>query len=666
PALMTEGPETARKKVSLWRSWIPRYLIAVVALMIVMDTYFVSDELKPPEQTGVQNGQVDGSQDLPQEWDPETNARSVAVLSFADHSEENNDLHLADAIHEELLTRLNHIASLKVITHGSVEKYRDSDKPLQLISRELGVASILTGSVQVMGNHLRIQTQLVDAESGEVLWAESYDRELTATNFFTIQSEIAGKVAASLSASLSLEESARLTEIPTENFDAYRVLLLGHVALEKGTIESFHEALGHYQQALTLNPGFLNAHIAIARAYSIASEDRGIPQSEARDQMVEHAQKALSLSPNSSRAHRFLGQVSMEIGEFHEAEVHFNRALELNPGDIHTLHGLGMTLRLIGRAEESVPFYDRAVELDPLSPIINESRASLLRDLGRFEEAEQQYRTTLQIDPEYVFTYWGLGTLFWIMGNPGEAVVWFEKGASLTPQGDVFNAWLALMYLEMQQDDMARAVLDDALNVSPLMVDNDAVLVEELFRIYYSEEVSGLPDGRRFIPRILYGGLTGLPLRELLGGDFAAALEGYEKRYPDISTLKVPVDGGNYQAAIYVAFALDRLGERRRALALLDRAESALKGMQRLGIHGYWVADAQIQVIRRDYTGSIERLETAVEEGWRNLWRFYLFHDPILQGLREQPGFQTLVKHVRDGMVAGSSEKLVSRSSQVP
>ena len=108
------------------------------------------------------------------------------------------------------------------------------------------------------------------------------------------------------------------------------------------------------------------------------------------------------------------------------------------------------------------------------------------------------------------------------------------------------------------------------------------------------------------------------------------------------------------------------MGERRRALALLDRAESALKGMQRLGIHGYWVADAQIQVIRRDYTGSIERLETAVEEGWRNLWRFYLFHDPILQGLREQPGFQTLVKHVRDGMVAGSSEKLVSRSSQVP
>ena len=99
---------------------------------------------------------------------------------------------------------------------------------------------------------------------------------------------------------------------------------------------------------------------------------------------------------------------------------------------------------------------------------------------------------------------------------------------------------------------------------------------------------------------------------------------------------------------------------------MLDQAEDALKGMRRLGIHGYWVADAQIQAVRRDYTGSFEMLETAAEEGWRNLWRFYLFHDPILQGLRGQPGFQALVKNIRDDMVVKSNEKLVSRSSSVP
>ena len=668
--LLTEESGAGWKRKFRRAIRIPKQLIGVLALIVVMLVYFVSVELKPvvdtPEHIGVRVKQVDGAQIQPLKRNAETDARSVAVLSFVDHSKKSDDLHLADAIHEELLTRLNRIASLKVISHDSVEKYRDSGMSLQLISRELGVASILTGSVQMMGNYLRIQTQLVDGESGEVLWAESYDRELTAMNFFTIQSEIAGQVAASLSASLSPEEAVRLTEIPTENFEAYRTLLLGHVALEKGTIESFYQAIDHYEHALLLNPEFPHAHIAIARAYTKATEDRGVPQTEAQEQIVDHARKALNLNPSLGRAYKFLGQVSMEKGQFHEAETLFLKAMKLNPGDTHTLHGLGMTLRLLGRTEEAIPFYDRAVELDPLSPLINESRASLLRDLGRFEEAERQYRITLQIDPEYIFTYWGLGTLFWVMGNPGEAVLWFEKGARLTPQGDVFNAWLALMYLEMQQDDKARVVLDDAINISPPMVDNDAVLVEELFRIYYGLEVSGLPDGRRFIPKILFGGLASLPVRELLTGHFAAAVERYEKWYPNISTLKTPIDGGNYRAAIYVAFALDRLGERRRALALLDRAEDALKGMRRLGIHGYWVADAQIQAIRRDYTGSLERLETAAEEGWRNLWRFYLFHDPILQGLRGQPGFQALVKNIRDDMVVKSNEKLVSRSSSVP
>jgi tetratricopeptide (TPR) repeat protein len=248
------------------------------------------------------------------------------------------------------------------------------------------------------------------------------------------------------------------------------------------------------------------------------------------------------------------------------------------------------------------------------------------------------------------------------MGNPREAITWFENGARLTPQGDVFSAWLALMYLEIQQDDKARVVLDDAMNQVPPVPDNDSVLVEELYRIYYGQDVSGLPDGRRFIPKILFGGLASLPVRELMNGHYAAAVERYEKWYPDISTLKIPIDGGNYRAAIYVAFALDQLGERHRALALLDRAEEALEGIRRLGLHGYWVADAQIKAVRRDYTGSLERLETAKKEGWRTLWRFYLFHDPILRSLREQPGFQALANDVRDQMVVKTGEKLVSQN----
>ena len=590
---------------------------------------------------------------------------SVAVLPFADHGEGDDDLYLAEAIYEEVLTRLARVKSLKVISHTSAERYFESGKPLREVAGALGVSTVLTGSVQRLENQLRIHAQLLDARTEEFLWAERFDRELTARNWFEIQSEIAEQVATALSASLAPEESAMLAEVPTENFEAYRAVLQGRVALEEGTIEGFDRAIAHYEHALQINPEFAQAHIAIAGAYSTALEDRGIPQIEANAKIQEHSLSALRLNPNLGHAYKLLGQVRRVQGRYDEAEALMRTALALDPGNVHILHGLGLTLRLRGRLLESVPFYDRAAELDPLSPIINESRGSLLRDLGRFEEAEQQYRYTLQIDPEFVYSYWGLGTLYWSMGDPARAVSWFEQAVRLAPASDVFRNWVALMHLELLQDDQARATLDEAQSGVPLMADNDTVLAEELFRIYHGLDVSQVPDGRPFLPRGLHGNLVQLPVREILTRDYVAAIDRYEERYPGITAGEITIDGSNYHAAIYVAFVLDQLGERARALTLLDRAEATLSGMRRLGIHGFWVSDAQIQTIRGDYDLGIELLEAAVQEGWRNLWRFYLLHDPILQALHEQPGFEALADHVRSELVVLPDSRVASRVSPV-
>ena len=157
--------------------------------------------------------------------------------------------------------------------------------------------------------------------------------------------------------------------------------------------------------------------------------------------------------------------------------------------------------------------------------------------------------------------------------------------------------------------------------------------------------------------RYWYGGLLDLPVRALLEGRFEAAIAEYENLFPRISSGEALIDGRNYRAAIYVAFALDQLGKRQQAISLLDQAETCLTGMQRLGVHGYWVSDAQIQAIRGDHAESLKRLEAAVEEGWRNLWRFYLLHDPILQVLHTQRRYEALARRVQDDTVGRSLQE---------
>jgi tetratricopeptide (TPR) repeat protein/DNA-binding winged helix-turn-helix (wHTH) protein len=593
----------------------------------------------------------------------EVRSRSIAVLPFDTSGFSGEELLLADAFHEELLLRLLSISSLRVIAHGSVEAYWESGRPLREIARSLGVTHVLKGSIQQLEDNVRIRAQLVDTESGEYLWGDGFDLDFSTDNYFATQSKIAGQVAAALDVVLTPSESARVAEVPTENFQAYRYLLQGRAALDLGTMQGFERALALYGHALVLNPQFAQAHIAMAGAWSTALEDRGVPQALANEKIEEHALAALNLNPNLGHAYKFLAQVRRERGNYEEAETLFRTALELDPGNVHILHGLGLTLRLRGRATESVTYYDRAAELDPLSPIINESRASLLRDLGRFEEAEQQYQLTLNLHPKFSWAYWGLGTLHWSKGNPRGAAAWFEQAIQVAPQSDLFRSWLALMHLERRRDEQALAVIEETLRLVPISADNDIALVDELYGIYHGLDVSGLPDGRWYLPVGMFGGLVQLPVRDLLAGNYAAAIERYEAQYPGISRGGMPVDGSNYRAATYVAFALDRLGERSRALELLDRVEMVLGNMRRLGIHGYWVTDAQVEMVRGDRSRALRLLEAATQEGWRNLWRFFFFYDPILEALRDDLDFTSMAQLIEQDMVDGASDGIAVQKS---
>jgi tetratricopeptide (TPR) repeat protein len=434
---------------------------------------------------------------------------------------------------------------------------------------------------------------------------------------------------------------------PRLGFDAYQSMLKGHRALEEGTLESFDRALLHYRHALELDPSYVNAYLAMAGAYSAAMEDRSVPEREATEKMALYARKALAIDPGLGQAYRYLGQASSNAGRYSEAADFLQKAVELNPGDVRILHLMGLNLRLQGRPNEAIPYYDRALALDPLSPVVNESRGSLLRDLGQFEEAEKQYRKTLELDPDFELGFWGLGTLYWSKGDPRAAIQWFEEAVRLAPSSDVFRAWQALMQLELMQDELAENTLREAAGTVPVSDSNDAVLIDELLQIYRGKDSTNLQDGREFMLRYWYGGLVDLPRRELLEARYIDALEHYEFRYPGITTANLVIDGGNYRAAIYSAFAMDRLGDRHGAIALLNLVDDYLVGKQRLGIHGFWISDVQVQVIRGNHQESLRLLELAIREGWRNLWRFYLYHDPVITSLGPQPEIESIARSIQ-------------------
>ncbi|MBW2495196.1 MAG: hypothetical protein JRE43_10630, partial [Deltaproteobacteria bacterium] len=217
---------------------------AIIALLAIALTYVVVDKYVFP--TGTESGtaavpvQAVEESDDPASADAEdAREKSVAVLPFANRSVKAEDAFFVDGMHDDILTHLAKIRSLKVISRTSVMEYRDTTKNLRTIGRELGAATILEGGVQRSGDHVRINMQLIDAETDDHLWADIYDRRLTAENLFSIQTEIATSIAVALRAALSAEEQDRLAAIPTENLEAYEAYLIGRQRLADRSTQAF-------------------------------------------------------------------------------------------------------------------------------------------------------------------------------------------------------------------------------------------------------------------------------------------------------------------------------------------------------------------------------------------------------------------------------------------
>jgi TolB-like protein/Tfp pilus assembly protein PilF len=367
---------------------------------------------------------------------PETTPpqKSIAVLPFENLSDDKENAYFADGIQEEILTRLSRIADLKVISRTSVERYRSKPNNLREIAKQLGVAHILEGTVQKAADQVRVNVQLINAQTDSHLWAEEFDRKFV--DIFSTESDIAAKIADILQARLTGAEQRAISAHPTKNTEAHDLYLKGRYQWRNFYAPGYERVRECYEQAIALDPSYAPAHVGLSLYHSWAAAN-GIFSPDHWPLAEDAVRKALSLDPNLPEAYNALAAVELYYKHnWTAAERAFRRGMEVDPnfGDIYTHYGL--CLSYLGRFKEAIEQSDRGLELDPFFPGANIHRGSILFFSRDYERAAAQLEKTLAMFPDYAAAHDRLGEVCAKRGMAQEAITHWCKALSLNGQGE--------------------------------------------------------------------------------------------------------------------------------------------------------------------------------------------------------------------------------------
>ncbi|NIM52940.1 MAG: tetratricopeptide repeat protein [Gemmatimonadales bacterium] len=385
--------------------------------------------------------------------------RSIAVLPFANMSDDPENEYFSDGMTEEIINALTQLKDLRVAARTSCFAFKGKTPDIGEVGAKLNVATVLEGSVRKAGNRLRITAQLVNVADGYHLWSERYDREME--DVFAIQDEIARAIADKLQVTLAAGVTEPLVRPSTENLEAYDLYLRGRYFVNQGG-EGPRTGLECFRHALACDPEYALAHAGIAEAYMWLGNTGILRPKEAMPKAREAAIRALELDETLAEAHLRLGWMSWTYDfEWSIAEKRFLRALELNP-DLPQAHsGYGFHLASMGRIEESLSELRRGVELDPLAQIASTWLGQVLAFLGRFPDAIDQLRSALELDPTSWHANDMLGMGYRLNSNHTAAIEALQTAIALAGRHPWSLANLAQTYAASGSEAQAEAIYDE-------------------------------------------------------------------------------------------------------------------------------------------------------------------------------------------------------------
>lgn len=385
----------------------------------------------------------------------------VAVLPLRSISPNPDDEYFADGMTEEIISSVSRTPGLRVIARTSTMKYKGTGKSVQDIGRELGVGSVLEGSVRKSGDKVRISVQLIDASKEEPRWSQEYDRELK--DIFSIQDDIAQRVAADLRVQVLGHVGAKSTGIP----DAYVAYLRGRQAWNKRTEEGLRQAIVLFEKALQLDAKYAKAYTGMADCYATLALLEVVAPNDVYPKAKSAVEKALALDPTLAEAHSSLGLVRFQYEwDWKGAEKELLEAIRINPSYAPAHHFYADFLKAMGRFDEALAEIDKAQELDPLNLAINTGVGHVLYLSRQFDRSIDQYRKAVELDPNFMLTHVWFGRPYLEKGMYSEAISELETAVSLSGESTLALAMLGHGLASAGRTDEAIGVLKKLMDRS--------------------------------------------------------------------------------------------------------------------------------------------------------------------------------------------------------
>ena len=397
---------------------------------------------------------------------PET-ITSIAVLPLENLSGDPQQEYFADGMTDTLIGDLAKIEELRVISRTSSMHYKGTKKSLPQIASELKVDAVVEGTVQRIGERIRVSAQLIHGPTDRHMWAEVYERDVR--NVFDLQSEIARAIAAQVKIKMSQADQVRLASRRPVNPKAFDDYLQGrYLFWNKRTEENINKAIGYFESAIQIDPSYALAYAALADCYnSMGTVQMGVlPPTEARIRAEEAASKALEIDPNLAEAHTALGFAKHFSWSWDLAEQEFKRAIELNPNYAYAHNSYASFLMARGRVEEAIASSNRARELDPLSLTISVQRGFMLENARRYDEAIEQLRSVIALDQNHYQAHWMLGHTYACSGRFAEGVEAAEKAVELSKRTPGALGILGFTYGLAGRKDDEKKILDELLDLN--------------------------------------------------------------------------------------------------------------------------------------------------------------------------------------------------------
>jgi adenylate cyclase len=417
------------------------------------------------------------------------NRNRVAVLPFANMSPDPNDAYFTDGMTEELISALSKLPRLSVISRTSIMQYKNQSKSVKEIGRELDAGTLLEGSVRKSGNRVRIAVQLIDANTDNHLWAETYDRNLD--DVFDIQSDVASKVSASLKAGVL----ADLPRADTADIAAYTTYVRAMQLFHKSSEKDLREAVALLQDVVSRDPSFIRAHVGLAslfiRMANYGYEDFSIISEKAE---VE-ARRAMEIEPSSAESHAVLAVALGYYDRFDESISEAETAIRINPNVSDAYHTLGFGYSSMGELDKGIKFLRKALELDPLS--IQKARflALTLGAVGRIAEAREVLSRIQRFYPDDPLIFLGLADCYLFESDFANAQEMVDHGLSADPEQPLLIIDQGLIYVFTGKREKALEILQTLQNHKSDSIRNFSKLFIQAALGNYDEAFKALMRG---------------------------------------------------------------------------------------------------------------------------------------------------------------------------